>query len=190
MNGYARANIEIIIRNEGGRSLNPKDYGNWTKYHQQDCGFPLKHTSEKCLSCRKCLLGTNRGIATRYWEGKYDVMKMTLNDTYNFYYHEYWLKQNVSFLMNAYNENFILQLFDFGVNTNPYFSNRKLQRIIGASPDGLIGKETLAKTISYKGNLLEDFKQARRDFYTNQAKKEYNKEFLEGWLKRVDYTHF
>jgi len=181
--------IDIILKNEGGFQISPSDWGNWNKIHNTDCPHPLRYMSENCLNCKKCLIGTNRGIAARYFAHLYDIKQLTLREIKDIYYHHFWKIQNVESLIPINNDNLILQLFDFGVNTNPFHANKTLQRLIGAKVDGYIGEETLSKVIECRGDILEDYKHARKIYYEYIAQKNNNKIFLKGWLYRVDKTH-
>jgi len=190
VNKYARKNIDIILKNEGGFQNDIDDYGNFSKVFNEDCKCRLDYMSDNCRTCKKCLIGTNRGIAARWFAKMYDIRTMTLNDAANCYFYHFWIPQNVMFIAKNGNEEFILQLFDFGINTSIRHSNKTLQRLIGAYPDGFLGKETLQKLNDYQGDILEDFKHARKVWYEYISQKRNNAKYLNGWLLRIDHTTF
>lgn len=193
MTEAARRCIEVILKNEGGFQNDPDDLGNWNRLHNEDCEYPLKYMSDTCRSCKKCLIGTMRGIAARYFAHLYDIPKMTLRECTSAYYFHFWLPQNVNLLIGHCSDDLILQLFDYGVNTSIRFANKTLQKIIGAYQDGFIGNETKNKLYEYEkdgGDILEDYKHARRVWYEYIASKRNNQKYLKGWLNRIEKTHF
>lgn len=160
--------LKIVLKNEGGYINHPNDPGG----------------------------ETNMGI-THYVYDKYrkqrnlplqSVKLITANEVYDIYYSTYW---NPMDLEDIENEDLILQVFDFGVNAGIRTSIKLLQRIIGVTDDGYIGKITLARIKSYEGDLLAKFIARRKIFYMNLAAKKPELEvFLNGWLSRVDKTKF
>ena len=90
------------------------------------------------------------------------------------------------------------QLVDLGVTAGPKTSVKTLQQIIGASVDGQLGPETLAKVHAFPGGTLFGtpvpgsvllnlaFRDARTLFYAALAKRRpKDLKFLLGWIKRT-----
>ena len=68
----------------------------------------------------------------------------------------------------------------------------KVQRLVGAVQDGVIGPRTIALINAYRGQqLFEDLKRERARFYGAIVKKyPGQKRFLNGWLARLDCMHY
>ena len=80
-----------------------------------------------------------------------------------------------------------LVVFDFAVNAGPGRAAKMLQRLVGATPDGDIGRGTLQAVQAYamrKGidTLIEAYGDARRDYYRSLPT---FWRFGKGWLARV-----
>jgi len=80
-----------------------------------------------------------------------------------------------------------LMVFDFAVNAGPSRAAKMLQRIVGATPDGQIGRGTLQAVQAYtmrKGidTLIEAYGDARRDYYRSLPT---FWRFGKGWLART-----
>ena len=84
-----------------------------------------------------------------------------------------------------------LHIFDMGINASPRTAIRLIQRIVGVSRDGMIGKETTdsINKIDVEENLLFLYKGARRGYYRYISWRNPKlKVFLKGWLNRVNHT--
>jgi lysozyme family protein len=87
--------------------------------------------------------------------------------------------------------NLILHLFDFGVNSGTGTAIKILQRLVGATPDGGIGRLTVQAIADFDGDIVEEYIKRRKLFYVTLAQdKPQFRVFLKGWLKRVDNTKF
>lgn len=162
--------IEIILKNEGGFQNNPNDSGNWVG------GFKTGK-----------LVGTKYGIAAKFFPDE-DIKNLTIERAKEIYYDSYWFKMNLEGIRS---HEAVLQIFDFGVNAGTRRSIKKAQQIALVETDGYVGKQTIEAINNYKGDFVKDFKHTRRVYYENLAdRKPNNKGFLDGWLKRVDHTHF
>ena len=130
---------------------------------------------------------TNMGIAKKFYPDE-DIKNMTKERATQIYYKDYWDPMQ---LYRLKDENLILQVFDFGVNSGIRTSIKLLQTVIGVEDDGKLGPITAYFTNYYKRNLVNEFKNARILFYTNLAeRKPAMKVFLKGWINRVMKTKF
>ena len=156
--------IEVVLRNEGGYSNHPDDPGK----------------------------ETNMGIARKFYPDL-DIKNLTRNQAVEIYHRDYWNKMN---LTGIYDENLVLHIFDFGVNTRSlkYGFNtaiKAIQRIVEAQADGYTGPETNGLINAYEGDLVELYKQERKKYYFDLARRKPELQvFLAGWLNRVDRTDF
>ena len=80
-----------------------------------------------------------------------------------------------------------LCVFDFGVNAGTNRAARYLQRMVGASEDGVIGPKTLSLVAQHaraKGRdmIVIEYQDMRRDYY---KKLKTFTTFGKGWLRRV-----
>jgi lysozyme family protein len=79
-----------------------------------------------------------------------------------------------------------LVVFDHGVNAGPTRAIKLLQRVVGASPDGIIGKVTLFlidKVPPMK--LIDKYSKARMSYYQRLR---HWRTFGRGWSRRVNET--
>lgn len=130
---------------------------------------------------------TNFGIAKKFYPEE-DIKNMTKERATYLYYKDYWAPMNLKGLQN---EELVLQVFDFGVNAGIKTSIRMLQRLVGVTDDGIIGKITTKVVNDQPIELVDKFKMRRKIFYMNlAAKKPKLQVFLRGWLRRVDHTKF
>jgi len=82
-------------------------------------------------------------------------------------------------------------LFEFAVNASVKTTIKLLQKVVGAKPDGILGKKTIQKlneylTEKFEEDFIKDFTLARIAFYTNLANKNPKKYalYLRGWINR------
>jgi len=130
---------------------------------------------------------TNFGIAKKFYPDE-DIKNMTKDRATYLYYKDYWTPMN---LKGIQNDELVLQVFDFGVNAGIKTSIRMLQRLVGVTDDGIIGKITTKVVNDQPIELVDKFKMRRKIFYMNlAAKKPQLQVFLRGWLRRVDHTKF
>lgn len=130
---------------------------------------------------------TNMGIAKKYYPDE-DIKNMTVERATYLYYRDYWKPMNLKGLKN---EDLVLQVFDFGINSGIRWSIRLLQRTIGVPDDGYVGPITTKVANDFGPEIVDIFKKRRRMFYINLAtKKPGMSVFLRGWLRRVDNTKF
>ena len=166
--------ISIILRSEGGFQNNPHDPGNYVDGK---------------------LVGTKYGIAAKFFPTE-DIENLTLLRAAQLYKTHYWNPMN---LEGINSDPLVLQIFDFGVNAGKRTSIKAIQGIVGVTKDGICGPITKAHINSFKCIEKNDreycafdlFKDYRKRYYTNLAnRKPEMKIFLNGWLSRVENTHF
>ncbi len=135
---------------------------------------------------------TNFGIAKMFYLGL-DIKNLSRNQAIEIYHSDYWNKMNLS---GIYDENLVLQIFDFGVNTRSkkYGFNtaiKAIQRIVEAETDGIIGSETTRLINNYPDDLTPLYIQERKKYYFSLARRKPELQiFLGGWLNRVDNCKF
>lgn len=130
---------------------------------------------------------TNMGIAKKFYPDL-DIKNLTRNQAVEIYFRDYWSKMN---LKAIYDENLVLQLFDMGVNAGIRRAIRIIQRIAETEADGILGPETAAAINAREDDLVEIYKQERRRYYRELARRKPQLQvFLKGWLRRVDDCKF
>lgn len=76
-------------------------------------------------------------------------------------------------------------VFDAAVNHGPVRAIKMLQEAIGATPDGILGPETVRKATDLGTRLAPRFLARRMRFFANLARKdEAQRVFLAGWILR------
>lgn len=151
--------LKVILKHEGGYVNNPKDPGGETKY----------------------------GISKRAFPGL-NIKELTVEDASAIYYHNYWIKLN---LTNIKNEELKLHIFDMAVNAGIKTAIKLLQSIVGTTQDGVLGPRNEAKIGLYEGDIVEEYKKARINYYNTLVKnKPQLQVFIKGWINRVNSTKF
>ena len=131
---------------------------------------------------------TNMGIARLFYPDL-DIKNLTRNDVIQIYFRDYWSKMN---LKNIYDENLVLQIFDFGVNTRSvrYGFNtaiKTIQRLVDAEADGIVGPETIGLINNYDGDLTDLYMRERRKYYFALVRRKPEMQcFLIGWMNRIN----
>lgn len=104
-----------------------------------------------------------------------------------FYFQKYWVGNGIHLIEN-YNLQYII--FDWCVNSGR-FGAKKVQRIVGAKPDGIIGKFTALLINHFNPlELFNTIKSARINYYHVISEKGQNIKFLKGWLKRINSINY
>lgn len=171
--------LKIVLKNEGGYSNNINDPG-----------------SE-----------TYKGVSRKFeknWDGWIiiDSYKNKPNFPYSLkeninldklvekvYYENYWLPMNLDIIEG--NELLKLHLFDMGVNSGIRNAIKLLQAILDTNADGILGKNTNYAIARYGKSIVEDYKIARKHYYSRIIEKNPKLEvFRKGWENRVDNTKF
>ena len=130
---------------------------------------------------------TRYGICKRNYPDL-DIKNLTRNQAIEIYFKDYWKPMN---LLDIYDENLVLQIFDMGVNAGIRTAIKMVQRIVEAEPDGIVGPETIGLINDYPDDLVDLYKQERKKYYFNLARRKPKMQvFLQGWINRVDRTKF
>lgn len=159
-NNYQKC-LETILHHEGGYVNHPKDPGG----------------------------ETNLGVTKRVyeeWGGTKDMKDLTVEDVAPIYRKNYWDKMKGDDLPSGLD----LCVFDFGVNAGPGRSAKYLQKMIGTTPDGGIGPNTLKALATYIDSegidgAIKNFQKARQEYYESLSTFD---TFGKGWTRRVDET--
>ena len=153
--------LETILHHEGGYVNHPKDPGG----------------------------ETNLGVTKRVYEefgGTKDMKDLTREDVEPIYKKNYWDRLKGDDLPAGLD----LCVFDFGVNAGTGRAAKYLQTLIGTTPDGGIGPNTLAKVSEYVkenglNNTIENYSKARQEYYESLSTFD---TFGKGWTRRVKET--
>ncbi len=104
-------------------------------------------------------------------------------------YNAFWISPQINLLP----KHLAIVVFDFAVNSGSYYAIRLLQKAIGAQIDGIIGKETIIKSmlscasIRKEKIIIKFLLEERIKYYMRLAKsKPAMQVFLKGWLARVE----
>ena len=156
--------IHRILEHEGGYTDNPNDAGNWTG------GVVGKGQ----------LKGTRYGISA----GSYpdlDIKHLTLDEASKIYYRDYWQKNKLNELDHA----LAFQVFDAAIQHGSKNAVKFLQKIVGATADGIIGNQTLSRVHDYDQDKLAIlYVKERMNFYTSLSKSNWTN-FGLGWMRRM-----
>lgn len=155
---------------EGGYQNNPKDEGNYIG---------------------KKLIGTNHGITPKTYQSYFgktptseDMKKLTKEQARKIYEDFYVNKPGFNKISD---KNLKASLIDFGINSGPSRAIKKLQEIVGAGIDGILGPKTIRKVNDYKGNLYKELTNSRIKYIKSlkNSPRHRDKEFEKGWLSRI-----
>jgi len=150
----AREAIERVLVHEGGYVNHPKDPGKATN------------------------LGITEAVAR---ENGYhgDMRYLTKDVAIDIYKKQYWDKCRCDDMPIA----LAFQVFDAAVNHGVRNASQWIQREAGASPDGVIGNQTIAAIAQHDvSQLVFGFMATRVNFYTNLPT--FNS-FGRGWMRRM-----
>lgn len=167
--------FKIILQHEGGLVNNPNDPGGTTKY-----GVSLLF-----------LKGLNLDVGDIDHDGdidSQDIKALTIEDSKELYLKFFW---NPLHLDGLKSEELKLHIFDMGVNAGTRTAVKLLQRIIGAGDDGSLGDITTTTANNYPGNIVDEYKKARINYYLAIiSKNAHLLVFKKGWMNRIDTTKF
>lgn len=166
----ALAAINHILGAEGGNVNDPTDHGGKTNFGISD----LRD-------------GTEDGLIDINLDGIGDVdpQNLTREQAIGIFYRDYWLANQCDQLPDC----IALIIFDIAVNQSAIFARKTLQRIIGAKPDGIIGRITIAKLQSPSYSfVLHELTKRRCLRYAKKVKdspQHKQVRFLRGWIDRA-----
>ena len=115
------------------------------------------------------------------------MKNLTREDVEPIYKKNYWDKMKCDDLPPGLD----LCVFDFGVNAGPRRAAKYLQKLVGATADGIIGPGTLGVLNTYIGTVdthegvIKTYQNARQSYYENLST---FKTFGKGWTRRVNET--
>jgi lysozyme family protein len=125
---------------------------------------------------------TKYGISKRAYP-ELDILNLTLEQATVIYTNDYWLKSGCDRLPLK----LAIAHFDFAVHSGPITAIKVLQRVIQATPDGILGAETLGKINQWKlDDLINRYLTARLIYMDEDTDKDpTQKQFRSGWYDRV-----
>ena len=167
--------FNIILKHEGGLVDHPNDPGGTTKY-----GVSLLFLKD--LNLEDGDIDQDGDI------DKEDIKALTIQDSEELYLKFFWDPLHLEGLKL---EELKLHIFDHGVNAGTRTAVKLLQRILGSTPDGDLGKNTTKAANNYTGDIIGEYKKARVNYYLAIITKNPKLAvFKKGWLKRIDTTKF
>lgn len=156
--------FKTLIGHEGTFDANPKDRGNWTT---GVCGEGM-------------LRGTKYGISAMAYPAL-DIKNLTLEQAKEIYFRDYWTRIGAPQLPAP----LIYPLFDMAVNSGPDAAIKALQRAVGASPDGVIGPQTMTLVAAMPAHkVVARFMGHRLNLMVGVPANTW-REFGRGWAGRV-----
>jgi lysozyme family protein len=127
---------------------------------------------------------TKYGISKRSYPNV-DIANLTEQQAKEIYHRDYYCAMKIE---NIIGNRIAWQLFDFGVNAGVYRAVKMLQKIVGVTQDGVIGKRTINAVNTFSGEvpLYIMYQSARIIHYLKLTDQNYSlTKFLRGWIKRV-----
>lgn len=159
--------VEHVLSVEGGFQKNPKDKGNWTG---GEVGVGA-------------LVGTKFGISAASYANKgVDIPNLTREEAVEIYKRDFWDRVRADDLPPGVD----FMAFDAAIHHGTGRSASWLQELTGATVDGAIGPNTLAKVQEHgrPDELMRAFSARRLDFVRRIGPS--NPEFFNGWVNRLD----
>jgi len=159
--------FEIVLKNEGGLANERADKGGRTNFGVTQKRYDAYRQSRK-LELRS-------------------VEQITLEEVKDIY-SDYWRDAKCAYLPPQLD----LLVFDASINHGVNRAIKLLQRTLGVTEDGVVGRETLeALNEEIAAGNLEDIEQLylveRERFYDNIVKSTPSQAvFIRGWMNRVD----
>ena len=162
MSGFTQA-LPIILRSEGGYVDDPVDRGGATNF-----GITQK---------------TYDAWRVKHGHGKVAVREITTDEVEAIYHSRYWNAAKCDALPWPAS----LCHFDASVNHGPRRAAKLLQRVLGVTPDGKIGPQTLGAVSRIPGyKLTTGLLFGRIAFYVKIVGSRPSQiKFLRGWIRRV-----
>lgn len=155
--------IDDIILKEGGFTNNPVDKGGPT-----NMGITIPTLSRW------------RGMACTVE----DIRSLSKSEASDIYYELYIKRPKLDKIPDPHLQ---AQLVDFGVNSGPMLAITKLQQLIGAEDDGVLGGETLSKLALKDPRVVNNLLMAERIRMLGRivTRSKSQIAFLDGWLTRA-----
>jgi len=164
--------LDKIVANEGGFQNDPDDTGNYAN---------------------GVLVGTNWGItpqALASFRGvpveqitEEDIKSLTEDDAREIYAQDYYYRPGYDKIENDYLQENVV---DMAVNAGAPQATKLLQRITGATPDGILGPQTL-QAINDSGVNTNDYSTERKRYYLDITMRDPAKaKYLLGWVNRAN----
>lgn len=119
-----------------------------------------------------------------------DIKNLNEVESSKLYKKYFWDKMNLDLIDN---ELLKLHLFSHGVNAGNSVAVKILQKILGVTVDGKLGRTTamVANAYSNQPKLVQGYASARKVYYDNiVVKNAALKKYIKGWYNRVDSTKF
>lgn len=118
-----------------------------------------------------------------------DVKLLTEDDFRCVFKHNFW---NACQADNINDQNVANMLVDFAYNSGISRASKYIQKIVGATVDGIIGTKTIGKINGYKlgQKALFDSLKKERIKYLKEIGVGSQKIYLKGWLRRVSYITY
>jgi len=160
--------INHILGSEGGNVNDPNDKGGKTNFGISD----LRDGKEDGL------IDINLdGI------GDIDPEDLTREQAIVIFYQDYWLANKCEQMPEC----IALVVFDIAVNQSAVFARKKLQEFIGATPDGIIGPNTLDQLALVSNSyVIHALTEARCLRYCSKVKQNPTQvKYIKGWIKRA-----
>ena len=166
--------FNYMLKNEGGFVNDTADKGGATKY-----GVSLALMKQMFKNGSIWLDLNGDGVV----DDK-DVSVLTEEEAKAVYYKEFW--RPLTAFSNLFLAQIVTKIFDTAVNIGVKNSIKLVQRVVGTQADGLIGKETISKCITYKGDFLSEYIEFLVKFYVNIVVTNPTQlKFLNGWINRA-----
>ena len=164
--------LKKIIANEGGFQNDPDDTGNYA-------GDELVGTN---WGITPQALATFRGVPVEDITMD-DMMNLTENEAMDIYAQDYFYKPGYDKIENDYLQENVV---DMAVNAGAPRVTKLLQRLAGATEDGVLGPNTL-KAVNEKNVNTNDYSTARKQYYLDIVLDDPVKaKYLLGWTNRAN----
>lgn len=167
--------FDVILQHEGGFSDHSADPGGATKY-----GISLLFLKD--LDLEDGDIDHDGDIDVD------DIKALTIDDSRVLYHKFFWSPLH---LQGIESEDLKLNLFDHGVNAGTRTAVKLLQRMLGLQDDGAIGRMTVDAANNYNGDVVADYKRARKAYYEKIIERNPKLGvFKKGWFNRIETTKF
>lgn len=166
MDGRIKYITDFIKRWEGNGGTDGKDCG-WTQYGITLCTY-------------KAFFGKNKT--------KEDLKKITDEEWFEIFRKGFYDRIKGDSIVN---DSICLLVVDFAYNSGVKTAIRQVQKALGCTADGIIGKITLGLlNDDNQSEVFEKIWLQRYYYYNLIAQKPNNKKFLKGWLRRLNAINF